>query len=197
MYHQRCVFRDNPDPNDPEFFEKLMAVIHALEDDGVHLDLVSDETSHVTRLHQMTWQATDEELRTELSVVRDLHDDICYATIQSRHAWIVKRAMALFAANIATYQMEELLESCRGRFYDARDLIAIGLVAKKQDADVIRTIAEALDHDSPRQRYCAARAAAITQWSVFAPDLEMMLKMETDPAVREMAEHALKVCTRG
>ena len=39
MHNRRSVFRDNPDPNDPEFFEKIMAVIQQLESEGVHLEL--------------------------------------------------------------------------------------------------------------------------------------------------------------
>ena len=58
MNHRRCVFRDNPDPNEPEFFEKIMGVIQALAQDGLVLELMSDETSNVTKLHQMTWQST-------------------------------------------------------------------------------------------------------------------------------------------
>ena len=196
MHHLRCVFKDNPDPNDPEFFEKLMAVIHGLETDGLHLELMSDESSEVTKLHQMMWQAADEDLQTELSIVRDLHDDICYATIKSKHAWIPKRAVELFESTIECYKADEIIAECQRRFFDANLLIALGLLGRKPDADFIKTISAALDHDSPRVRYCAARAAAITQWNVFVPDLEMMLKMETDASAREIAEHALKVCER-
>lgn len=196
MNHRRCVFRDNPDPNEAEFFEKLMQVIQALGDDGVRLELMSDETSNVTQLHQMMWQATDDELQTELSIVRDLHDEVCYATIKSKHSWIVKRAEELFTSTIDCYQIDELITECQRRFYDATLLIALGLLGRKPDNDIIKTISAALDHDSPKVRYCAARAAAITQWNAFVPDLEVMLKMETDASAREIAEHALKVCER-
>ena len=196
MYKRRSVFRDNPDPNDPEFFEKIMAVIQALAVDGVHLELVSDETSNLTHLHQITWQSVDEELQTELAIVRDLHDEVCYATIQSKQSWISKRARELFWTMIDCYTINELIEQCRKRFFDARLLIALGLLGRKPEAEMIRTIAQALDHDLPKARYCAARAAAITQWPAFVPDLEMMLKMETDPEAREMAEHALMVCEK-
>ena len=196
MNHRRCVFRDNPDPNEAEFFEKLMQVIHTLGEDGVRLELMSDETSNVTKLHQMMWQATDDELQTELSIVRDLHDEVCYATIKSKHAWIVKRAEELFTTTIDCYQIDELITECQRRFFDATLLIALGLLGRKPDAEIIKTISAALDHDSPKVRYCAARAAAITQWNVFVPDLEVMLKMETDASAREIAEHALKVCER-
>ena len=196
MHNRRSVFRDNPDPNDPEFFEKIMSVIQKLAVDGVHLELVSDETSNLTHLHQMTWQSVDEELQTELAIVRDLHDEICYATIKSKQSWISKRARELFNTTIDCYTINELIEQCQKRFFDARLLIALGLLGRKPDADMIKTIANALDHDLPKARYCAARAAAITQWSAFVPDLEMMLKMETDPSAREMAEHALQVCEK-
>ena len=196
MNHRRCVFRDNPDPNEAEFFEKLMQVIQTLGQDGVRLELMSDETSNVTKLHTMTWQATDDELQTELSIVRDLHDEVCYATIKSKHAWIVKRAEELFTATIDCYQVDELITACQRRFFDATLLVALGLLGRKPDADIIKTISAALDHDSPKVRYCAARAAAITQWNAFVPDLEVMLKMETDASAREIAEHALKVCER-
>ena len=92
MHNRRSVFRDNPDPNDPEFFEKIMAVIQALAVDGVQLELVSDETSNLTHLHQITWQSVDEELQTELAIVRDLHDEVCYATIKSKQSWISRHA---------------------------------------------------------------------------------------------------------
>lgn len=196
MHNRRSVFRDNPDPNDPEFFEKIMSVIHQLEAEGIHLDLVSDETSNVTQLHQITWQSLDEELQTELSIVRDLHDEVCYATIKAKVSWISKRARELFNTTMDCYTINELIAQCQKRFFDARLLIALGLLGRKPDNEMIRTIASALDHDLPKARYCAARAAAITQWNAFVPDLEMMLKMETDPSAREMAEHALEVCSR-
>ncbi|MBR4985512.1 MAG: hypothetical protein IKY83_07225 [Proteobacteria bacterium] len=196
MHNRRSVFRDNPDPNDPEFFEKIMGVIQALAADGVHLELVSDEASQLTHLHQITWQSVDEELQTELSIVRDLHDEVCYATIKSKQSWISKRARELFNTQIDCYTINELIELCSRRFFDARLLICLGLLGRKPDAEMIRTIGAALDHDLPRARYCAARAAAITQWPAFVPDLEMMLKMETDPSAREMAEHALEVCEK-
>ena len=120
MNHRRCVFRDNPDPNEAEFFEKLMQVIHTLGEDGVRLELMSDETSNVTKLHQMMWQATDDELQTELSIVRDLHDEVCYATIKSKHAWIVKRAEELFTTTIDCYQIDELITECQRRFFDTQ-----------------------------------------------------------------------------
>lgn len=196
MNHRRCVFRNNPDPNEPEFFEKLMGVVQTLGQDGVGLELMSDETSNVTQLHQITWQATEEDLQTELSIVRDLHDEVCYATVMSKHAWIAKRAEELFTASIECYSIDELIAECQRRFFDATLLIALGLLGRKPDADIIKTISAALDHDSPRVRYCAARAAAITQWNAFVPDLEVMLKMETDANAREIAEHALSVCDR-
>lgn len=196
MHNRRSVFRDNPDPNDPEFFEKIMAVIQALAVDGVQLELVSDETSNLTHLHQITWQSVDEELQTELAIVRDLHDEVCYATIKSKQSWISRRARELFNTTIDCYTINELIEQCQKRFFDARLLIALGLLGRKPDAEMIKTIANGLDHDLPKARYCAARAAAITQWSAFVPDLEMMLKMETDPSAREMAEHALQVCEK-
>ena len=196
MHHRRSVFRDNPDLNDPELFEKIMEVIHALAIDGVHLELISDEASQMTHLHQMMWQSVDEELQTELSVVQDLHDEVCYATIQSKQSWISKRARELFNSTIDCYTINELIESCSRRFFDSNLLIALGLLGRKPDAEMIKTIAAGLDHDLPKTRYCAARAAAITQWNAFVPDLEIMLKMETDPSAREMAEHALEVCSK-
>ncbi|MBQ9394397.1 MAG: HEAT repeat domain-containing protein [Proteobacteria bacterium] len=196
MHNRRSVFRDNPDPNDPVFFEKIMSVIQALAADGVHLELISDETSQMTHLHQITWQSVDEELQTELSIVRDLHDEVCYATIRSKQSWISKRARELFNTMIDCYTINELIELCSRRFFDSRLLICLGLLGRKPDADMIKTISTAIDHDLPRTRYCAARAAAITQWPAFLPDLEMMLKMETDPSAREMAEHALEVCSK-
>lgn len=195
MHNRRSVFRNNPDPNDPDFFEKIMGVIQQLSNDGAHLDLISDETSEVTKLHQMTW-VSDEELQTELCIVRDLHDEVCYATIKSKHAWIPKRAVELFETAIDCYNIPELVEICQKRFFDARLLIPLGLLARKYDADIVKTLAAALDHDLPKARYCAARAVAITQWSTFVPDLELMLKMETDPSAREIGEHALEVCSR-
>ena len=195
MHNRRCVFKNNPDPNDSEFFEKIMQVIQQLQVDGVALELMSDETSEVTKLHQMTW-LSPEELQTEVSIVRDLHDEICYATIKSKHAWIPKKAVELFEAAVECYTINELIEACQRRFFDATLLIALGLLGRKPDAEMIKTIAAALDHDLPKARYCAARAAAITQWNAFVPDLEMMLKMETDPSTREIGEHALEVCSR-
>lgn len=197
MHKRRSVFKNNPDPNDPVFFEKIMGVIAALDVDGVQLELVSDELSEVTKLHQITWRSKEEELQTELAIVRDLHDEVCYATISSKLSWISKRARELFNTMIDCYVINDLIEACHQRFFDANLLIALGLLGRKPDKDMIRTIAESLDHDMPKVRYCAARAAAITQWSAFVPDLEMMLKMETDPSAREMAEHALEVCERG
>ncbi len=196
MHNRRAVFRDNPDPNNPEVFEKIMAVIHQLAQEGVPLELVSDETSEMTQLNQIMWQSVDESLQTELTIVHDLHDEICYATIKSKQSWISKRARELFHETMDCYTINELIELCQKRFFDARLLSALGLLGRKPDADMIKTIAAALDHDLPKARYCAARAAAITQWSAFVPDLEMMLKMETDPSAREIAEHALEVCSR-
>ena len=197
MHNRRSVFRDNPDPNDPEFFEKIMQVIQQLGTEGVALDLVSDETSVATQLHQIVWQSPDSEAQTELTIVRDLHDEVCYATIKAKLSWVSKRARELFNTTMDCYTINELIERCRKRFFDPRDLIALGLLGRKPEAEMIRTISAALDHDLPRARYCAARAAAITQWNAFVPDLEMMLKMETDPSAREMAEHALEACSRG
>ena len=74
-------------------------------------------------------------------------------------------------------------------------VIQIGIVPKPE-AEMIKTISMNLDSALPKVRYCAARAAGITQWQAFVPDLEMMLKMETDPDAREAAEHALAVCMR-
>ncbi len=196
MQKRRCVFRDNPDPNDPEFFEKVMSVIQRLGSNGAELILMSDESSEVTQLHQITWQSANEELQTELSIVRDLHNEVCYATISSKQAWIVKEAETAFRETIDCYTIGELVDTCHGRFYDAQLLIALGLLARKPDADIIRTLSEALDHDLPRTRCCAARAIAFTQWSVFIPDLEIMLKMEDDPTARDMGERALEICER-
>ncbi len=196
MHNRRSVFKYNPDPNEPEFFEKIMAVVQKLAEEGVHLELISDETSEMTHLHQITWQSVDEELQTELSIVRDLHDEVCYATIKSKQSWISKKARELFNTTMDCYTINELIELCQKRFFDANNLIALGLLGRKPEAEMIRTISKALDHDMPKVRYCAARAAAITQWNAFVPDLEMMLKMETDPSAREIAEHALEVCSR-
>ena len=196
MQKRRCVFRDNPDPNDPEFFEKIMVVIQKLGTNGAELVLMSDESSEVTKLHQSAWQSANEDLQTELTIVRDLLNEVCYATVSSKQAWVVKEAETAFKENIDCYTIEELVETCHGRFYDSRLLIALGLLARKPDAEIIRTLAEALDHDLPKTRYCAARAIAFTQWSVFIPDLELMLKMEDDVAAREMGERALAVCER-
>ncbi len=196
MHKRRSVFKDNPDPNDPIVFEKIMSVITALGVDGIQLELVSDETSEVTMLHQITWKAKDDELQTELAIVRDLHDGVCYATISSKQSWISKRARELFNTTLDCYTINELIELCQKRFFDSNLLICLGLLGRKPDKDMIKTIAAGLDHDLAETRYCAARAAAITQWNAFVPDLEMMLKMETDLSAREMAEHALEVCER-
>lgn len=194
MHKRRCVFKDYPDTNDVEFFEKIMVVIRSLAEDGVALELMSDETSQVTELHQMTWQSPDEV--AELSIIRDFHDEICYASMSSKQSWISRRGRELFHATIPCYSIEELIQACSKRFFDAELLIALGLLGRKPDAEMIRTIAAALDHSSARVRYCAARAAGITQWSAFVPDLEMMLKMESDTNARQAAEHAFEVCSR-
>lgn len=55
MHNRRCVFRDNPDLNDPDFFEKVMSVIDKLKADGVSFELISDEASQVTKLHQIAY----------------------------------------------------------------------------------------------------------------------------------------------
>lgn len=195
MHNRRCVFRDNPDLNDTEFFEKVMGVIARLSEDGVLFELMSDESSAVTELHQIVYQAP-EETGAELTLVRNLHDEICYVTISSKQSWVSRRARELFHEAIDCYTINELIASCSRRFFDAHLLIALGLLGRKPDSEMIKTIARGLDNALPRVRYCAARAAGITQWAAFVPDLEVMLKMETDADAREAAEHALEVCMR-
>ena len=195
MYKRRSVFKGYPNLDDPDFFENVMSVIQALAQDGIPLEMMSDETSEVTMLHQMTWNDPQDNA-TELALVRDLHDEICYATIQSKQSWISKRARELFNTRFECYTIDELVKACQRRFFEPNLLIALGLLGRKPDGEMIKTIAQALDHDLPKVRYCAARAAAFTQWSAFVPDLEMMLKMENDQTARDMAEHALQACLR-
>ena len=195
MHNRRCVFRDNPDLNDPDFFEKVMSVIDKLKADGVSFELISDEASQVTKLHQIAYQAMN-DVGAELTLVRNLHDEICYATMSSKQSWISKRARELFHETVSCYSINELIDVCSRRFFDPNMIIALGLLGRKPEAEMIKTISMNLDSALPKVRYCAARAAGITQWQAFVPDLEMTLKMETDPDDREAAEHALAVCMR-
>ena len=195
MHKRRCVFRDNPDLNDPEFFEKVMSVIDGLKTDGVSFELVSDESSEVTELHQVAYVAQN-DVGAELTLVRNLRDEVCYATISSKQSWISKRARERFRDALPCYAIDELIEACSRRFFDANLLIALGLLGRKPETEMIKTISVNLDSPLPKVRYCAARAAGITQWQAFVPDLEVMLKMETDAEARQAAEHALASCLR-
>lgn len=200
MHRRRAVFKNYPDPDNPDFFEKISSVIQLLARDGVPLELISDESSRATMLHQITWQSDDskagEALQTELAVVRDMQNQICYASIDSKPSWISKKAREYFQQNIECYTINELIQACSRRFFQPELLIALGLLGRKPDADMIRTIQNALDHDNPRVRAAAARAAAITTWQAFIPDIEVMLKLESDPTARKIAEHALEICAR-
>ncbi|MCL2325283.1 MAG: HEAT repeat domain-containing protein [Proteobacteria bacterium] len=195
MHNRRCVFRDEPNPNDPVFFEAVMGVIHELGRQGLIFELMSDEESEPIRLHQITWQYA-EDPQTEISLVHDLHNGVCYLTVQSKLGWLPRQVVSAFEAAIACYAIADLISACEQRFFEPYLLIALGLLARKPDPDIIRVLSKALDHSLTAVRYCASRAVAYTKWGAFVPDLEMLLKLEPDAGVREMAEHALSVCSR-
>lgn len=195
MAIRRCVFKNEAGPNDPVFFEKVMGVLEHLEQRGLGLELMSDEESVVTRLEQMTWQHRVDHT-TELSLIKNLHYDLCYVSMQSKLAWIPKLVVSSFESVLECYTVPELLEAISGRFVEARLVFALGLLARKPDTALIAALVKALDNDLASVRYAAAHAVALTRWPVFVSDLELLLKMETDQDVQLMGEYALGLLER-
>lgn len=196
MPHQHSIFKGNPDLDDPIFFEHVMAAIAALDYQGVHFVLMSDEHSETTGLHQMTWQVEDDEL-TELTLIKDSYADTAYVSVRSPKSWLVQRIIEVFSANIETYTNAELFQIARTNLsMQPAILYQLALVSRKFDSELAQILSASLDHRLPAVRYYAARAMAATQWHHFGPDLELALKMENDADVREMAEYALSVCVK-
>ncbi len=193
MHRARLILAGDPHPNDPEFFERVMAAVDATRHLNILFDFDSEEID-ADGTHSLLWAERD-ELST-ISLVKDMHTSLCVVTVTVPKAADLRKISEVLGEHLEFVSLPEMVESVRASIVrEPEMLLKIATVAgPRADPDLVNIFVKALDHRLPGVRYYAAYAAARTLWPVFIPELERLLKLEPDEDVREMAEHALEGC---
>lgn len=194
MHRAQSILRDDPDPNEPAFYDRIMAAVGELARFGYRFALESEEESiDSLSLH---WEEADE--LASISLVKDLDTGVCSVSVVAPRASDVRRITEVTGEKLDYVALSELHE--RARTTLSREptlLIKIALAAGAQpDPETVNILQRALEHRFPNVRFYAAWAMGITAWPLFAPDLEKLLKLEPDDDVEDMAERALAGCQR-
>lgn len=194
MHRARSILRDDPDPNDAAFYDRVMAAVGELARYGYRFAFESEEES--LESIQLHWEEADE--LASIALVKDLDTAVCSLDVRATRSADVRRITDVIGEMLDFVSLAELQESARTRLVRFPTLLVkIALVAGSQpDPESVEIIRNALDHRFPQVRFHAAWAMGITGWAVFEPDLERILKLEPDDEVSDMAERALAACQR-
>lgn len=193
MHRIECILRNEPDPNEPEFFERFMRAVDTLSQKGFAFDLESEE--EVDGALHLVWVERDE--LGELTLIKDQTSGISSVAVAVPKVADLKCIEEVLNQHLDIVPLSELLASSpNGLATQPNILLKIALIAVHQhiDPEVVSILQRGLEHRLPQLRYYAAFGIGVTTWPVFILDLERLLKLEPDVDVSTMAERALDVC---
>jgi len=192
MHWTRCILCDDPDPSDPEFFERVMEAVEALDELGLFFDVDADEEHGDGE--QLSWLEQDE--LAELALCKDRQSGICSLSVGAVKVADTRRIVDALGQTLAFETLSGLLERARGPLLREPSILSkIAMIAKRPEPEAVSILVDALDHRFVPVRYHAACAMGITGWTIFASELELRLKGEPDDDVREACRRALLSCS--
>jgi hypothetical protein len=191
---QRYLVLDSDPANDSFRWDLDEVLREAVPDYGFEYrfrDRQADDLSHDK------WEAKD--TKAILTLVANLATPAHYLMIEAGEPETVDEIAAALEGKLPVLSLAQLKDRAERFDQDPSALVrlALGSDYPQADADTVRIIERALEHEQPLIRFRAAEAAALAPNADLRGPLDAVARNDPDESVRQMAEIAGVACRPG